>query len=425
MSDVRPGAVALGSSPPRADPGRIAADIEALRELTVPDRPYTRRAFTPMYAQGREWLSGAMAKAGLHPEIDAGGNVVGRSPAPHRRSVAIGSHIDTVPDGGAYDGVAGVVAGLEAARLVKQTGIDLPFALEVIDFLSEEPSDFGVSCIGSRALVGALSDRDLARTDPDGTSLRDALAAVGGCPEALGAPLRERGSLRAYLELHIEQGPILERAGAPLAIVTGIVGIRRYEVRVVGAPAHAGTTPMDARRDALTGAAELVLVVERLARESSDRDGVLGTVGHLALSPNAANVVPGEATATLELRASSDQALDAAHRELEAGARQVASERGLALTFTEVSRTQPVELDQDLRTMLAQAADAAGVQTLEMLSGGGHDAGHVAALGPAAMVFVPCREGLSHAPGESADPADIAVGAEVMLRVVLELAARR
>jgi N-carbamoyl-L-amino-acid hydrolase len=417
--------VAVGSSVPRADAGRIAADIEALRQLTVPDRPYTRRAFTPIYAQGRRWLSAAMVDAGLRPKLDAAGNLVGRAPAANSRTVAIGSHIDTVPDGGAYDGVAGVVAGLEVARLSKQAGLDLPFALEVIDFLSEEPSDFGVSCIGSRAMVGTLSESDLARTDEAGTSLREALRAVGGRPEALGAPLRERGSLRAYLELHIEQGPILERAGVPLAIVTGIVGIRRYEVKLVGTPAHAGTTPMDARHDALAGAAELVLAIERLARDPARADGVLGTVGHLALSPNAANVVPGEVTAAVELRAPNGDALDAAHRELETRTGEVASERGLALTFTEVSRTPPVQLDQDLRAMLERAASAVGVQALHTVSGGGHDAGHVAALGPAAMVFVPCHEGLSHAPGESADPEDIAVGAEVMLRVVLELAASR
>lgn len=425
MTDARPGPVAVGSNGSRADAGRIAADIAALRKLTLPDRPYTRRAFTPTYEQGRRWLSAAMADAGLHPETDAGGNLVGRSSESDRGCVAVGSHIDTVPDGGAYDGVAGVVAGLEVARLIKQCSIDLPFAFEVIDFLSEEPSDFGVSCIGSRALTGTLSQADLARADEAGTSLRDALAAVGGRPEALGAPLRRRGSLRAYLELHIEQGPVLERAGAPIAIVTGIVGIRRYEVRISGNPSHAGTTPMDTRQDALSGAAELVLAVEHLARERAGEDGFVGTVGQLTVTPNAANVVPGEVTATLELRATRDESLDGVQRELEARIGEVASERGLEVQCAEVSRSRPVELDHNLRTMLAQAADSAGVQVLQMVSGGGHDAGHVAALAPAAMVFVPCRGGLSHAPGESADPDDIAVGAQLMLDVVLELAASR
>ncbi len=424
MSEGRPGAAAAGSEVPRADAARIAADIEALRALTLPDRPYTRRAFTPIYAQAREWLSATMADTGLDPEIDAGGNLVGRRCGPDRASVVLGSHIDTVPDGGAYDGVAGVVAGLEVARLIEQAGVELPFPLEVIDFLSEEPSDFGVSCIGSRAMAGQLSEADLARTDDAGTSLREALQTVGGRPEELGAPLRARGSLRAYLELHIEQGPVLERAGAPVAIVTGIVGIRRYEVRLAGTPAHAGTTPMDARHDALAGAAELVLAVERLARDHQDGDGFVGTVGHLAVTPNAANVVPGEVAATVELRALDDESLDQIESELEARVAEAVSQRGLALKFTEISRTPPVELDHELRAMLAQAATAAGVEALQTVSGGGHDAGHVAALGPAAMVFVPCRQGLSHAPAESADPKHIAVGTELMLQVVLGLASR-
>src|SRR5207248_10514403 len=173
--------------------------------------------------------------------------------------------------------------------------------------------------------------------------------------------------------------------GAPVAIVTGIVGIRRYEIRLAGTPAHAGTTPMDARHDALAGAGALVLAVERLARRSAGGDGVIGTVGRLAITPNAANVVPGEVTATVDLRAPSEESLDRAQRELEARTRELASERGLELAFAEVSRTPPVDLDRDLRTMLAQAAGAADVQALLTPSGAGHDAGHVAALGPAAM----------------------------------------
>ena len=310
-----------------------------------------------------------MAQAGLLARIDPAGNLVGRSADAHHQCVAIGSHIDTVPDGGAYDGVAGVVAGLEVARLIQRSAVDLPFALEVIEFLSEEPSDFGVSCIGSRAMVGTLSKNDLARRDQGGTSLEEALGAVGGRPEALGAPLREPGSLRAYLELHIEQGPVLERAGLGLGIVTGIVGIRRFCAQLAGAAAHAGTTPMDIRRDALAGAAELILAVERLARDAGRKDGVVGTVGRLAVVPNASNVVAGETTATIELRAMSERALDEAQAELESRVRALAHQRELGLTFSEVSRTPPIELDFGLRTMLGRAAAAAGIQTIELGAG--------------------------------------------------------
>ena len=409
---------------PRADADRIAADVDALRARTIPDRPFTRRAFTPMYAEGRRWLSDAMAGAGLHAHRDAGGNLIGSS-GRYVESVAIGSHIDTVPDGGAYDGVAGVVAGLEVARLLRAAAIELPFALELIDFLSEEPSDFGISCIGSRALVGRLSSQDLSRRDSRGTRLADAIAAVGGRPAAIGSPMRQHGSLLAYLELHIEQGRRLEQAGTPLGIVTGIVGIRRYEVRVRGAAAHSGTTPMKHRRDALTGVAEVILSVERLARERSREGEFVGTVGQLTVVPGGANVVPGETTATVELRALDDRTLDEAELELREDARDQDARRGLELAFDEISRTAPVELDGDLRALLARAARAAGTDTLELGSGGGHDAGHVAAIAPSAMLFIPCRDGVSHAPEEAAEPEHIALGADVLLRVLIELAGRR
>jgi N-carbamoyl-L-amino-acid hydrolase len=425
---------------PRADAARIASDIDALRALTVAERPYTRRSFTPVYDEGRSWLAGAMAGAALDTSIDAAGNLVAvhragtSGPRPTEAvpdgaagpsasaSVMIGSHIDTVPDGGAYDGVAGIAAGLEVVRLLHEAAIALPLALEVVDFLAEEPSEFGISCIGSRGMVGRLSREDLERRDSAGTRLRDAIRDVGGRPEVLGAPLRERGSVRAYLELHIEQGRLLERAGRGLGIVTGIVGIRRYEVRIAGAPAHAGTTPMDERRDALAGAAELILAVERLARVRARGGHFVGTVGKLAHAPNASNVVSGQATVTVELRAVTDEALDEAELELDAEAGAISRRRGLELALARVSRTAPVAMDAGLRGLLAQAASDSAAETLELASGGGHDAGHVAALAPAAMVFIPCRDGVSHAPAESASPEHVALGTDVLLRTILKLA---
>jgi beta-ureidopropionase / N-carbamoyl-L-amino-acid hydrolase len=237
--------------------------------------------------------------------------------------------------------------------------------------------------------------------------------------------MRQRGSLLVYLELHIEQGRRLEQAATPLGIVTGIVGIRRYEVRVRGAAAHSGTTPMNDRRDAFAGVAEVILSVERLARERG-RDGeFVGTVGQLTVVPGGANVVPGETTATVELRALDDRTLDEAELELREDARDQAASRGLELTFDEISRTAPVELDGDMRALLARAARAAGTDTLQLGSGGGHDAGHVAAIAPSAMLFIPCRDGVSHAPEEAADPEHIALGADVLFRVLIELAGRR
>lgn len=313
--------------------------------------PNIAGAFTLMYAEGRRWLSDAMAAAGR---------------------------------------VAGVLAGLEVARLLRAEAIELPFTFEVIDFLSEESSDFGMSCIGSRALAGRLSSQDLSRRDLRGTRLADAIEAVGGRTAAIGSPMRQHGSL----------------------------------VRLRGAAAHSGTTSMNHRRDALAGVAELILSVERLARERS-RDGeFVGTVGQLTVVPGGANVVPGETTATVELRALEDRTLDEAELELREDARDQAAGRGLELAFDEISRTAPVELDPDLRALLARAARAAGTHPLELSSGGGHDAGHVAAIAPSAMLFIPCRDGVSHAPEEAAEPEHIALGADVLLRVLVELAGR-
>ena len=440
------------SALPRADAARIATEIKALRGLTLADRPYTRRAFTPVYQQGRQWLARAMAAAGLEASVDASGNLIARrpvgvggsGPAPGARGAAgesrpessrrdatsvapetcvmIGSHIDTVPDGGAYDGIAGVVAGIEVARLLREAGIALPFALEVADFLAEEPSEFGLSCIGSRGMVGRLSAQDLERREPAGMCLADAIREVGGRPEALGAPLRERGSIRAYLELHIEQGRVLERAGVAVGIVTGIVGIRRYEVRIVGAAAHSGTTPMDERHDALAGAAELIIAVERLARGCARRGHFVGTVGKLSHTPNASNVIPGTATLTIELRALTDAVLDESELQLESELGALGQRRRLEVSLARVSRTAPVAMDPGLRGTLERAAASAAIETLELPSGGGHDAGHVAAVAPAAMIFIPCEDGLSHSPAETASPEDIASGADVLLRTILQLA---
>jgi N-carbamoyl-L-amino-acid hydrolase len=449
---------------PRADAARIATDIEALRALTLPDRPYTRRAFTPVYQEGRRWLARAMAAAGLEVSVDAAGNLIARrpagpgepatvlaargaaagavgavgasesSPASSRRDapsvapetcVMIGSHIDTVPDGGAYDGIAGVVAGIEVARLLREAAIALPFALEVADFLAEEPSEFGLSCIGSRGMVGRLSGEDLERREPAGSCLAEAIRDVGGRPETLGSPLREPGSMRAYLELHIEQGRVLERAGVAIGIVTGIVGIRRYQVKITGAAAHSGTTPMDERHDALAGTAELILAVECLAQGYARRGHFVGTVGKLSHTPNASNVIPATATVTIELRALSDVVLDEAELELESQLDALGQSRRLEVSLARVSRTAPVAMDPGLRGALEHAAASAAVETVELPSGGGHDAGHVAALAPAAMIFIPCQDGLSHSPAETASPEHIASGADVLLRTVLQLAKGR
>src|SRR6201996_3915398 len=247
---------------------RLWARIEALSRITDPAKPWTRRAFATEFSQGRAWLQQEFESAGLSVTIDAGGNLLGRLPgtAPGLGAVVTGSHSDTVPAGGRFDGALGLLAAPEAAQSIREQQIPLRHSLDVVDFLAEEPSEFGLSCIGSRTWAGVLTESDLARCLPSNLSLASAINSVGGSAERLTQPIRGYDSVAAYVELHIEQGLVIAQRNAEIGIVTGIVGIRRHEITVEGRADHAGTTPMSLRRDALVGAAGVIQAVEKLAR---------------------------------------------------------------------------------------------------------------------------------------------------------------
>jgi N-carbamoyl-L-amino-acid hydrolase len=362
-----------------------------------------------------------MAEAGLEVVIDPAANLIGRRPGSEAGAPALmaGSHIDTVPAGGRFDGAAGVLAALAAAEALDAAGARLRHPLEIVDFLAEEPTDLGISCVGSRGLAGELDAGDLARPDPEGGgTLADLVAAAGGRPRELDRPLRPAGAIAAYLELHIEQGPVLERRGVPIGVVTAIVGIARLAVSVVGRAGHSGTVPMADRRDALAGAAEIVLGVERLGREG---EGDLATVGKIAAAPNAANAVPGRVDLVVELRAASSARLDAMADRVAGLARDVGGRRGLEAEVERLSRSDPSPMDPAVREAVRRAAAGRGLATLDLPSGAGHDALYVAAVAPAGMIFVPCRGGISHHPDEWSDPGDIARGAEVLADTLLAL----
>ncbi len=333
----------------------------------------------------------------------------------------LGSHSDTVAGGGRFDGIAGVVTALEVAQVLHENGHELKHPLRIVDFLSEEPSDYGASCIGSRAMVGTLSQAMLERSNPAGEPLKDAISRMGGQPERLTAPLVEPGAIAAYLELHIEQGPVLESAGKPIGIVGGIVGIQRLAVTVTGRAGHAGTTPMDMRADALVGAARMVDLVWRRAHEQAVRTPFVATIGRFDVFPNGANVVPGRVELVLEAR-SMDDALtrdwlariaDEAHDQLAA--------LGIQFSATEESFAPAVHCDAGLRDLLASSSRARGHAFEELMSGAGHDAMQVAAVAPVAMVFIPCDGGVSHNPAENARQDDLVAGAEVLLETVIAL----
>ena len=409
------------------DADRLWADVMALAAITDPAQPFTRRSFTPLFLEGRAWLAQRFAAAGLAARIDPAGNLIGRLDGtdPTCGVIAIGSHSDTVPAGGRFDGIAGVLTGLEIVRALRDAGSRLRHPLEIVDFLAEEPSAYGLSCVGSRGMAGALKPQMLALADPGGEPLSAAMRRVGGDPDRLAAARRD--DLAAFLELHIEQGRVLEAGRIDVGLVTSIAGIRRIEIVFEGRPDHAGTTPMPLRRDALVAAAATITAVRRTADAlaAADRDGTrhfVATVGIITTAPNAANVVPGRVRLVVDARATAVD-LTARFSEIidrESAAAAVAADVTRA-AFEIVSDGAPATCDPRLRAALGQAAAALGLSAVEIASGAGHDAAFMSRVCPMAMVFVPSRDGRSHAPEEWTDKHALAAGAAVLLRALMTL----
>ena len=386
--------------------------------------PFTRRAFSETHLAGRRWLADQFSQAGLTVSTDAGGNLIGRreSAAGAASAIAMGSHSDTVIGGGRFDGIAGVLTALEVAQTLGEGGKRLHHTLEVIDFLCEEPSDYGASCIGSRALAGNLSQEMLSQEDSRGETLREAILRTGGDPDQLGAgPLRGKGEIAAFLELHIEQGPVLEERAFPLGVVTGIVCIHRHRLIVTGQADHAGTTPMSMRRDALVGAAGIIGRVNALARERAERDGLVATVGRAAISPNMQNVVPAEVSLIVEARSLKPDRVEAFFAAVIRESKTELEREGLQLQAVCESEAAPAQCDPRVRGVIRAAAEARGHRFLEMQSGAGHDTMQMALHWPAGMIFVPSQNGRSHAAQEYTSPDALAIGAEVMLETVIQL----
>ena len=399
---------------------RIAADIDALAEITDPDRPFTRRAFTPIFLKGREHLEQEFRAAGLATRIDAAGNLIGHRPGRGAGSgtIMVGSHSDTVPDGGRFDGVAGVIAALEVARALRDKGIELEHDLEIVDFLAEEVSIFGVSCIGSRSLAGVRPAEWLAR-EAAGMILRDGIREVGGHPGVV----ESRTDIRAFLELHIEQGPVLETERLDVGVVTTIAGITRIEIVVEGRADHAGTTPMGSRQDALAAAARVVLAVEELATTlAKGPHQFAATVGEFSIEPGAANVIPARTRLLVDARAEYRPDMERFVARLAERLTAIGAERGLAIEPPlTISDNFPTPCDKDVIEILDASAAAVGARHRRMASGAGHDTAWMARITKAGMIFIPCRGGRSHTPEEFAETNDIALGAAVLMEAVQRL----
>ena len=391
----------------------LTTDIESLARIGADDSGVTRFPWSPELAAANEWLVGRLEALGLEAAIDPAGNVIGKWHAGDGKAVVVGSHLDTVPRGGRFDGALGVLAGLAALETLKTEGFEPRRPLWLVSFNDEEGVRFGTGFLGSRSFVGEPS--------PDDWRRRGVAAAMG---EA-GFDFERLGEARAidevgtYLELHIEQGPVLEQAGIDVGVVTAIAGLLGLRVRLRGEANHAGTTPMPLRRDALAGAARIVLA---LRDEARDRDDMTANVGRIAVEPGGANVIPGLAEFTVDVRSPSPEGFARVESFADRAIRELAEAEWLQVDVEQLHRLEPVPLDPELCDVLARAAAAEGASHVPIPSGAGHDAMILARHVPAAMLFVPSRGGISHSPDEYTPPEQCELGARILARALALLA---
>lgn len=366
----------------------------------------------------RDW----MREAGMVVRMDPLGNVIGRYEGrrPCAPAFLIGSHLDSVIEGGKYDGTLGVVAGIEVVQTLREQGLRPDLPIEVIAFCDEEGARFHTTLLGSRAMAGMLRDEDLCAQDSDGITLAEAMRSFGLDPSRYTDAVRDPRTIAGYLELHIEQGPVLEREDLACGAVSGIAGAARCRFRVEGRASHAGTVPMSLRRDALAGAAEIVLAVERIAGRMPS---VVATVGQLRVFPGASNVIPGAVEGTLDVRSMEDEQRQAVLKEICEEAERISRRRGLSFTCRTVMEAAATPCSARLVQAVEEALAKRGLKPLRIPSGAGHDALAMASLTEVGMIFVRCRNGISHHPDEYVAPEDVRTGTAVLLDAVLGLTA--
>lgn len=405
----------------RIDMSRLKSDIETLSKIgRSPEGALGRHAFEPPYEEARAWLKGRVAEAGIEGRDDPAGNTFGRVGPKDGPCVMSGSHIDTVPDGGPLDGAFGVLSALEVARSLKDSGLDLPFGFECAAFVEEEGRF--LDCMGSKAMAGQLDLEEVAHaTDPHGKKLTDAMKGAGFDPARIAEAQRPKGDVKAYIEIHIEQGPVLEQAKLSIGVVEAIVGINHTRVIFEGEPDHAGTTPMDLRKDAFTGAAEYAYRMRQTVLAEGTKDRARITFGIVDLLPGAANIVPYEVSMMQEIRDVSDDKVDMLYAKGEALAREIAEKHKLGMRYEYQSRNLAAAMDLDIQAHIREAAKLLDLPFVDMPSGAGHDAQVVARVAPAGMIFVPSKGGRSHRRDEWTDWPYLEKGANVLLQSVLRL----
>lgn len=396
----------------------IVNRINQLGTISETPENLARIFLSPEHRIAADLLMSWMKDAGMAAHLDAIGNVCGRyeGERPGLPCLMLGSHYDTVRDAGKWDGPLGIVTAIACVADLNRRGVRLPFAIEIVGFADEEGVRFASTLLGSRAVAGTFDESVLNTRDASGATMRDAMAQFGLDPDHIGAAARARRELHAYVELHIEQGPVLEQQNLPVGVVTAIAGATRLAANLTGMAGHAGTVPMALRRDALAGAAECIVAVEEFCK--ADGAGLVGTVGAITALPGATNVIPGRVSFTLDVRAPEDSHRKRAVAEIVRRIEAIAKRRGLALQIDVTHENRTVPCAPWLKAQVAEAVAGEGFGVFELPSGAGHDGMAMIDIADVAMLFVRCRGGISHHPAEHVEPADADAGARVLSRFI-------
>ena len=396
----------------------IVTRINQLAAISASPEYLERIFLSPEHRAAADQLLGWMREAGMSAHLDAIGNVCGRyeGDRPGLPCLMLGSHYDTVRDAGRWDGPLGLITAISCVEDLHRRRRRLPFAVEVTGFADEEGVRFASTLLGSRAVAGIFDESAFGASDQTGVSMHDALIQFGLDPRHIGAAARARRELHGYVELHIEQGPVLEQENLAVGVVTAISGATRLAVGLTGLAGHAGTVPMALRRDALAGAAECIGVIEEFCR--TDRDGLVGTVGYIHAVPGATNVIPGQASFTIDMRAPSDMHRKRAVSDVVRRIEAIAKQRQLALQIDVTHENRTVPCAPWLRDQISAAIEGEGYRVFELPSGAGHDGMAMIDIADVGMIFVRCRGGISHHPDEHVDLADADAGARVLLRLI-------
>lgn len=375
-----------------------------------------RVAFSKADQEGRAWYMDQLRKAGMEVSIDYAGNIIGKRQGknPSLKPIAFGSHIDMVPDGGNYDGCVGSISALEVISVLNENKIITNHPLQIMIFSNEEGGT-----IGSSAIAGHLSDVELQTKSQSGMTMAEGIKIIGGDPEKIKEVIGKKGDLTAFLELHIEQGGFLERDKIQIGVVEGIVGIAHWDVVFEGFANHAGTTPMNGRKDALLAASQFIIAVNEIVRSFEGRH--VGTVGKIIAEPGAPNVIPGKVTASLELRDLSYEKIEKIYVDIKKRADKIAENSGVKISFSETLSITPALTDNKIKSYITQSAKLLGLSYQNMPSGAGHDSQEMAAIAPVGMIFVPSVGGISHSPKEFTTAKDMANGANVLLQTILKI----